>query len=89
MKKLIVIVDFPANVALSVESHNFLNGAIGSQQLPAGVSRLAGNSWLIDAHKCLSFFVLLANTAEKYKYPFVVVSVDEEPILLSALQSIA
>jgi hypothetical protein len=89
MKKLLVIADFPANVALSVESHNFLNAAIGSQQLPKGASQLAGNSWLIDVHMCLSLFVSLANTAKNYKIPFVVATIDDEPILLSAPQSIA
>jgi hypothetical protein len=88
MKKLLVIADFPPNSYISTESHNLLNGAIGSQQLPKGVSQLAGNSWLIDAHTCLSFFVSLANTAQKYKVPIVAVAIDDEPIFLPAPQSI-
>src|SRR3990172_8514640 len=61
VKKLLIIADLDGSSAV----HNFLNHAIDSQTLPEGVSKLAPNSWIIDAHKSLPFLASLVTTAQR------------------------
>jgi hypothetical protein len=78
MKKLLVIADVGTS---SVDPYNFLNTAMGSQQLPSGVTRLAANSWLIDAHTCLQFFALLVIAAQKNDTPLAVLPIDDTELI--------
>ena len=84
MKKLLVIADVGD---LSVDSHNFLNNAIGSPQIPSEVRRLAANSWLIDAHKSLSFFASLVLGAQKSGIQLAVVAIDDAELISFPPQS--
>jgi hypothetical protein len=77
MKKLLVIIDLCG----STDLHNFLNRAIGSQEPPEDVLKLADNIWLIDFHKSLSIFASLVKAAEEYKIGLRMISVDEEDII--------
>jgi hypothetical protein len=78
MKKLLVIADVGTS---SVDPHNFLNAATGSQQIPPEVTRLAANSWLIDAHKSLSFFASLVLGAQKNGTPLAVLPIDDAELI--------
>ncbi len=83
MKKLLVILDAPTNVDYqsSGSIENALRSAKGNQELPEGVSRILGNSFLIDTHTCLPFFVSLVNNANTYHLRVAVFSVDDENLL--------
>ena len=84
MKKLIVIADVGPE---TVDSHNFLNTAIGSQQIPSEVTRLATNSWLIDPHTSLLFFASLVLGAQKRDIRLAVVPIDDAELISFPLQS--
>ena len=84
MKKLLVIADVGTSL---VDSHNFLNSAIGSQQIPSEVKRLAANSWLIDAHKSLSFFASLVLGAQKNGTRLAVVAIEDAELISFPPQS--
>jgi hypothetical protein len=78
MKKFLVIADVGTR---SVDPHNFLNTAIGNQAIPSGATRLAANSWLIDAHTCLQFFASLVIAAQKNDTPLVVLPIDDGELI--------
>ncbi len=78
MKNLLVIADVGTS---SVDPHNFLNSATGSSQIPSEVTRLAANSWLIDAHKSLPFLALLVTAANKDGVRLVVLPIHDEELI--------
>ncbi|MGA3083704.1 MAG: hypothetical protein ABSE95_02790 [Thermodesulfobacteriota bacterium] len=78
MKKLLVIADVGAS---SVDAGNFLNSATGSQQIPSDVTRLAANSWLIDAHTSLPFVASLVIAAKQNGKQLVVLPIHDEELI--------
>jgi hypothetical protein len=86
VKNLLVILDDPIDTrSQPCAVKNALSSARADRELPEGVSRILGNSFLIDTHKCLPFFVLLLNTAKSYQCRVAVLSVDEENFLTKEL----
>lgn len=87
MKKLLVILYDPN--PRSIPPFDAIKGALqaatGSQELPTGVSQILGNSFLIDTHTCLPFFVSLVNNAKTYNLLVAVFSVDEDSLLSNDL----
>jgi len=81
MKNLLVI----ANAGESA-AQNIHRAATDSQPLPKGVSQLAPNSWLIDAHTSLQFFARLVRDAEERKIQLAVFHIEDEAILLPPRQ---
>lgn len=78
MKKLLVIADVGTSL---IDTYNFLNAAIGSQEIPSDITRLAANSWLIDAHTSLSFFASLVLGAQKKGIRLAIAAIDDAELI--------
>ena len=73
MKNLVLVIK-PKNGA---DLKNVLNHAIGDQQPPTGAHQLVDGVWLIDVHKCLSFFSGLICGAQKRDLDVFAFSADD------------
>lgn len=78
MKKILVIAD-TKDFSLSIQ-----NAATNGQSLPEGISLVAHNSWLIDAHTSLPFFASIVNGAAVQKVKLTVCYIDDEVITIPA-----